>query len=484
MHDVARKDRRLMALIGCIEGAVLEYDGDARCLDVWTIAPRLLAAAPESMIGKTVVELVGEAGIEDDAAIRRVHRTGEAEHTETSIVLDGKKRWFINDIKRVEGEDGCTVVVFSRDITERKEAEEALRISDERFRLLQNASNDMLWDWDFVTNEIWWGEAAERLFFTKNRNPSLEWWLASIHPDDRSRARDTFFGAIEGTADSWSGQYRFRRGDGIYLDVLARASILRKDGKAVRAIGSMVDITETKRLQAQLVQADRLVALGTLAAGVGHEINSPLSYVLGNLDLALEPGAVDPVELPAVLDEAREGARRIAEVVRSLKLFSRHDPTVTQDVSLESVLDRSLKMAENDIRHRARVVRCFGKAPGVNVSESQLGQVCLNLIINAAQAITPGTAEDNEIRVTTGVDARGRAFFSVSDTGGGIPPELLGRIFDPFFTTKPVGVGTGIGLSVCMNLVQSMDGELTVESAPSERTTFTVALPVRIAGAA
>ncbi len=137
----------------------------------------------------------------------------------------------------------------------------------------------------------------------------------------------------------------------------------------------------------------------------------------------------------------------------------------------------SIKLADNEIRHRARLVRDFAAVPAIRVNESQLGQVCLNLLINAAQALPLGGSERNEIRVATGIDVRGRIFFSVTDTGPGIPAEHVGRIFDPFFTTKPIGVATGIGLSVCMSIVQSMGGELTVASEPGH-TIFTVSLPV------
>ena len=238
------------------------------------------------------------------------------------------------------------------------------------------------------------------------------------------------------------------------------------------------------RLQTQLVQADRLAALGMLAAGVGHEINNPLCFVLGNLDLASEAptyGRTDEEraeeeDAKLALKDAREGALRILEIVKSLRLFARSEPTVTSGVRVDEVLERAIKISENEIRHRARLVRVFADVPPVRVNESQLGQVCLNLVVNAAQAIPLGSVDRHEITVTTGVDDHGRAFFSVRDTGGGIAPEHIDRIFDPFFTTKPVGVGTGIGLSVCMSIVQSMGGELTVTSRPGN-TVFTVALP-------
>ena len=478
MEKQAGRDQRLLTLVGCIEGAVLEYDGDARCLGVWTIDEKLLGAPREAIVESSIDEILGAGGAELATAVRTVHRTGTPAHLQIQNRVDGRSRWLLCDIKRVEVSDAPTVLVFARDITDRIEAEEALRLSEERYRLAQTATNDVLWDWDLVANVVTWGESGPALFGFPHPQPTREWWETAMHPEDKDRASDSFQAAMVGGDESWTARYRMRRADGAYIDLLCRAFIVRRDGNPVRVVGSWVDMTEVTRLQAQLVQADRLVALGTLAAGVGHEINNPLCYVLGNLDIALDPDALDPDELREVLQEARDGAGRIAEIVKGLKLFTRSDPTITANVSLQSVVEHSLKMAENEIRHRARLVRSFGKVPLVNVSQSQLGQVCLNLIINAAQAIPLGSTEKNEICVATGVDERGRAYLSVSDTGGGIAPELLDRIFDPFFTTKPVGIGTGIGLAVCMNIVQSMNGELTVKSAPGARTTFTVSLPL------
>ena len=469
--------QHLKAIIGCIEGFVLEYDGDARCAKVWAVDESFFRVAAADIVGKTFEDLLGREAAPVTAFIKRVHDTGKAHNFETRFVVDGKKRWFTNDLKRVPVPGGHHIIMMSRDITDRKAAEAALRASEERYRLAEQATNDVLWDWNYLTGEFTWSSSAARVFVNESEAPDLAWWIDRIHVDDKERTLVAFDRAIEGGAESWSGNYRMRRADGRYVDLLARAFIVRKNERPVRIIGSWIDLTEMTSLQAQLVQSDRLAALGLLAAGVGHEINNPLCYVRGNLELALDAQGLPPDELREVLIDARDGADRIAEIVKGLRLFSRSDPTVTTKVSLANVLDRSLRMAENELRHRARLLRAYGEVPAVDVSETQLGQVCLNLIVNAAQAIPAGNAEKNEVRVTTGVDERGRAFFAVRDTGSGIAAEHLDRIFDPFFTTKPMGQGTGIGLAVCMSIVQSMGGELTVKSQPGEGTEFTVSLP-------
>jgi len=135
-------------------------------------------------------------------------------------------------------------------------------------------------------------------------------------------------------------------------------------------------------------------------------------------------------------------------------------------------------MSWNEIRHRARLVKDYGDLPPVRANESRLGQVFLNLLVNAAQAIPEGAADRNEIRIVTRSVPPGRVTIEVRDSGGGIPPEVLGRIFDPFFTTKPSGVGTGLGLSICHSIVTALDGEISVDTAAERGTTFRVTLPI------
>ena len=226
-----------------------------------------------------------------------------------------------------------------------------------------------------------------------------------------------------------------------------------------------------------------MVSVGTLAAGVAHEINNPLAYVISNLDfvngaLPAQIGARADLSRDQVeaLKEAREGAERVRLIVRDLKTFSRADDVDRGPVDVHEVLSASANMAWNEIRHRARLVKHEARGLKACGNEARLGQVFLNLLVNAAQSIPEGDAEHNEIRIATRAQDES-VIVEVSDTGRGISPEDRPRLFDPFFTTKPVGVGTGLGLYVCQNIVASLGGSITVESEIGRGSTFRVTLP-------
>jgi PAS domain S-box-containing protein len=256
---------------------------------------------------------------------------------------------------------------------------------------------------------------------------------------------------------------------------------VRLDGDICGAVLVARDITDKKQSEAQLLVADRMASLGLLAASVAHEINNPLAALMINLELMTRgrtrlPSSFAGEQFACELEGAREGAQRIAQVARDLKIFSRSHDTLAR-VDVRAVLESSLRMAWNEIRHRAHLRTQWGDVPAVDGDESRLGQVFLNLILNAAQSMPEGDVQHNELSVETGVDAQGQVQVSIRDTGCGIPPEHRNRLFEPFFTTKPVGVGTGLGLSICERIVRSMGGAIDYESTPGRGTIFRLVLP-------
>lgn len=284
------------------------------------------------------------------------------------------------------------------------------------------------------------------------------------------------------------GQLTRRDGSKVEVDV---ASILVNFDGRPATLSIARDISARKELMARAMEMDRMISVGTLAAGVGHEINTPLAYVISNLDFALRElsaaeGAARPDdrnlsrvrELQQALKDAREGAEKVREIVRDLRTFSSTRVKDSVPFELAPVLVSSIQMAFNEIRHRARLVRDFRIMPMIAGSPSRLGQVFLNLLINAAHAIPEGCADQHTITVRASCEGK-EVRIDVSDTGMGIEPEHLARVFDPFFTTKPVGHGTGLGLFVCQRIVREHGGRIEVQSDPGQGSTFSVILPAR-----
>ena len=239
-----------------------------------------------------------------------------------------------------------------------------------------------------------------------------------------------------------------------------------------------------QRLQAELVIADRLSAVGMLAAGVAHEINNPLAVVTSNLDLVLDelrkasqsssPGVS---ELEMMLNEARQGADRIAEIVSGMKTFARAGEERRSALDVQPLLELAVNVAFNGLRQRARIVKDFAKVPLIEADEARISQVFVNLLVNAAQSIPEGDVQQNQVGISTRTDALGRCVVEITDTGCGIAPEILDRIFDPFFTTKAIGEGVGLGLSICHRIVSAIGGELTAQSELGVGSTFRILLP-------
>ncbi len=254
-----------------------------------------------------------------------------------------------------------------------------------------------------------------------------------------------------------------------------------------------------EELQAHLLFADRMASIGTLAAGVAHEINNPLACVAANLTFAVEKldeavsGPADVSQSPALLDVVRESVRalreaavgtdRVSQIVRDLKTFSRTGKERLAPVDVAKVLRASINIASNEIKRRAALAQEIGALPPVVANEHRLGQVFLNLLINATQAIPEGSANRNTIRVSARFENPWVAV-EVHDTGCGMTPEVMARIFDPFFTTKPTGAGTGLSLFICHGIVASLGGEISVRSDPGKGSTFRVLLPPTLDAAA
>jgi two-component system, cell cycle sensor histidine kinase and response regulator CckA len=247
------------------------------------------------------------------------------------------------------------------------------------------------------------------------------------------------------------------------------------------------DVTERTRLQQQLMLADRMASLGTLAAGVAHEVNNPLAYTLISLQTirrtadALRPEV--PLErahlerLHEALRAAEHGVERVRTIVGDLRTFSRPDDETIRPVDVHRVLESAISMSNSELRPRAVLRRDYGRVPAVMANDARLGQVFLNLLVNAAQAFGGDDPRANTIQIRTEASTTDHVTIEVADNGPGIPPEILEHVFVPFVTTKPSGEGTGLGLSICHRIVTRLGGQIGVESTPGKGTVVRVVLP-------
>jgi signal transduction histidine kinase len=263
--------------------------------------------------------------------------------------------------------------------------------------------------------------------------------------------------------------------------------------------------------QQQLMQSEKLASIGQLAAGVAHEINNPIGYVFSNFETLgtyigrmlemfkvyeeAEPSIANPEvlarlremraaidlaylieDIPVLMSESREGITRVRKIVQDLKDFSRVDASDEWEwADLHAGIDSTLNIVSNEVKYKAEVVREYGAIPEVECLPSQLNQVFMNLIVNAAHAISP--ARRGRITIRTGATLQD-VWVEIEDTGSGISRDNLARIFDPFFTTKPVGTGTGLGLSLSYGIIQKHSGRIEVQSEVGKGTTFRVTLPI------
>ncbi len=369
----------------------------------------------------------------------------------------------------------------------RRKAEEALRESERKFRRIVETSSEGIWIVDGSGRTTYAnGRMAALLGTTLDALVGAS--ATAFLEDNKALFEDRM--AATGDAPSERIECQLRRADGAQLWAAIALSTIDDDaGEHAGVLAMVADVTDQRRFQEQLMVSDRMVSVGTLAAGVAHEINNPLAAILGNLHLALEAlqdGAIGPAELLGdlrdELGDSLEAAGRVRDIVRDLNIFSRTQEASASAVDVPKVVESSVRLAWNEIRHRARLVREYGEVPAVIANEARLGQVFLNLVMNAVQALPDGNVVANEIRIRILEDDQGRVVVAIRDTGAGMPPEVLRRLFTPFFTTKPVGVGTGLGLAISHRIVSSLGGEIQVDSAVGKGTEVRVALPAAPSG--
>ncbi len=303
---------------------------------------------------------------------------------------------------------------------------------------------------------------------------------AVIHPTDGDTVNERLR-AIGAGSDLRPYEYRMVRRDGSDLFVEVKSIAFEHEGRpAVLVFGR--DVTGRRKLEMQLQQADRLASVGTLAAGVAHEINNPLGYVMMTAELLerridAAPPADLHEHLKNGLSRILEGCERMRVIVRDLSAFSRRSEEAHAPVDVVRAVSSAVNMVRHTVRHKARLeVSLPNELPRVRGDEARLTQVFVNLLVNSAQAIPEGRAAEHVVRVEAQATLA-KVVVQVRDDGEGMPLEVQRRVFDPFFTTKAPGVGSGLGLAICHGIVRSHGGSISIDSAVGRGTTVTVELP-------
>lgn len=498
-EEEARESRAfLRTVIDASPNLVFVQDQDGRYTMANQTIAKLFGTTVEQMLGRTDEDLGMPA--EEVERFRRedleVIESGQSRVFSELPVTDpitGETRWYQKTKVPLyaSSPDSVQVLGVATDITERVRAEKALHDSEERYRLIRRATNDLIYDWKIPTGEVEWNGAASVFGHpVEGFNADAEWFFEHLHPEDRHPVESSLDRSFREGGDFWSCEYRFLRADGSYATVLDRGHIVRDAaGEPVRMHGAMMDLTERRQLEEELQEAQKMEAVGRLAGGVAHELNNALMEIKGNAQLGLvdlPPGDARRAEYEAI----EQAVDRAASLTYQLVAFGRKQ--VLQPKVIE--LNELVRGMETPLRRQAgediRVVtRLDSRRPSAEADPSCLEEVLRNLVLNAIQAMPEG----GTVRIETGMGGRESpsgdsqtdpplryAWLSVSDTGTGMDERTLKRIWEPFFTTREGR--SGLGLSTVYGIVKQSGGEIRAQSTPGEGSTFTVRLPAAPGG--
>ena len=393
----------------------------------------------------------------------------------------------------LEGDRAVGMWALVRDITERKRTEEALLRSEERFRTLASHAPVGIFEGDASGQILYANRAAEAMSGMPLEQAAGHGWLDALHPDDRDYVVREWSKAVA-SGSPCELEYRFRHPGGKVRQVCSDAIPFRdSDGRVTGYIGAMLDVTDQRALESQVQSSLRLTALGTLVAGIAHEVNNPLGAMLLSLELAVGEikklrkalTANAPLDgervgqslgmLEESLARSQEEGEQVARIVKDLNVVGRPDAPHSR-VRLGDVVDKAVHWLAPSLREQVVVRIEKAEVQDVIASEGQLVQVLVNLVTNAVKSI-PG-ARRGCVVIRVGPGGPGMARIEVVDDGEGMNPEVVARMFEPFFTTRPLGEGMGLGLCVCHAIVTVHGGTISGTSEVGKGSTFTVELPL------
>ena len=447
---------------------------------------RVLAAnqAGAEMLGWPVSDVVGQAIADSVSPGERSHvasredrvLSGETQRYETRIVnhRTGEER----DVAVSSGpfrmhDEIIGTVATLRDITEPKRAQETLARSEARYRHLVESASDAIVTLDANGRFTTVNHAAENISGYKREELVGQWFAPMLPDDDLPKALAHFQQALAGETGLFDSQ--FYRKDGEVRTISITYSTPQKDEEVLCLIR---DVTDQKMLQEQLIQSEKMSAIGQLVSGVAHELNNPLAGISAFAQLLLAEKRFPPDQRTAA-ETIYSEARRASRIVQNLLTFARQHKAEKVPTEINQVLDDTLELRGYELRVRGIDVRreYDESLPGTMADAHQLQQVFLNLITNAEQAMEQRDGHHHRLTVRTRRNADSIRI-EVEDTGAGIPPNLIERIFNPFFTTKPTGSGTGLGLSISLGIVREHEGRIWAENPPQTGARFVVEIPI------
>lgn len=370
------------------------------------------------------------------------------------------------------------------------QALEALRVSEERFQLAMQGANDGLWDWDVKQDRMYYSPRWKSMlgYADEELEDHFDTWKRLVHPQDRERTLALVNEFMEGHAGTFEIEYRMRHKKGHYLDILSRGfPIYDEHGKAVRMVGTHVDVTDSNKLEQQYRQAQKMEAVGQLAGGVAHDFNNILTAITGYAHLILDQ-VQDNDAAKSSVEEIIKASKRAAALTKALLAFSRKQTVTLAVIDLSEALKGFEELLRRLIREDIELkISCTEKPLPVMADRGQIEQVLMNLVANARDAMPHGgkiCIETSPVSLDhTFVESHGYgkvgeyALLAVSDSGVGLDKETQSHIFEPFFTTKEQGKGTGLGLSMAYGIVKKHDGFINVYSEPGKGTIFKIYLP-------
>lgn len=519
LRESEERNRRIVE--GVKDHSIFTVDVDGRVVDWTPGAEAIFGWSAQEMRGESADGLYTredrDAGVpsqELDAA----RRDGCANDQRWHVKKDGSRFFANGSVRPLHDAEGRITgfIKIARDETERRQAEATLQETEQRYRLAAKATNDAIWDWDFATNHIEWNEAISVLFGHSSDaiEPTGDWWIQRIHPEDRQAVDSSIHAVIAGEQDHWAAEYRFERADGSFADVFDRGHVFRDEhGRALRMIGAMLDLTDRKQAedrlhelnetlenrvaartadliatQEALRQAQKMEAVGQLTGGLAHDFNNLLTGIMGSLELMqsrIAQGRLGEVE--KYVTAAQGAAKRAASLTHRLLAFSRRQtlspkPTDVKQLvtGMEDLIGRTVGPAI-----AIETVNAAGLWPSL-IDPSQLENAVLNLCINARDAMPDGgtitieTANrwmDQRAAQQRGLEPGQYISLCVTDTGTGMSPDVIAKAFDPFFTTKPIGTGTGLGLSMIHGFANQSGGSVSIYSELGEGTTLCIYMP-------